>query len=80
MADESMWIERAQSAEARLATMQGNVDKSREDAIYILELFAARKQNDGSFDINFDKFIENIGREKALEVAKIIVEQYGGDA
>ncbi len=76
MSDESMWIERAQSAEAREATLKESNTRIKEDSVHILETFAARKQGDGSFKIDFEKFIENIGESGAAELRQIIDEQY----
>ena len=73
---ESDWIERAQSAEARLNTLNQQIDRIKEDSVFILNTFAARKKSDGSFDIDFKKFIANIGSESAAEIRQIIDKQY----
>ena len=76
MSEDSFLVERAQTAEAKLNTLQQTVDRIREDARTVLETFAARKQGDGSFNIDYEKFIENIGPEGAAELRQIIDEQY----
>lgn len=76
MQDDSYWVDRCQSAEARLNTLQQAQDRIKEDAVFILDTFAARKKSDGSFDIDYQKFIENIGEESAMELIDIIYEQY----
>jgi len=77
MSDDSQWIERAQSAEAKLRTLQDQVNRIKEDAQHILTVFGARKKSDGSFDIDFEKFVNNIGQGQAFEVKQIIEAQYG---
>jgi RNA binding exosome subunit len=74
--DESHWITRAQDAESKLNTLQQQVERIKEDARSILETFSARKKGNGSFDINFEKFVSNIGQESAMEIRKIIDETY----
>lgn len=76
MSDESFWVERAQSAETKLATLQANVDRVKDDAKQILDLFGARKAPDGTFSINFDKLAKNLGLEQAMELRGIIDTTY----
>lgn len=77
MQDESFWIEKAQTAEAKFNTLQQSVDRIREDARNVLETFSARKKPDGSFDIDYKKFVERLGKEGAMELKRVIDEQYG---
>jgi hypothetical protein len=77
MSGESYWVEKAQSAEAQLKTLQGNIDRIKEDARHILATFGARKQSDGSFSIDFSKLADGLGPEKALELRAVIDERYG---
>lgn len=74
---EDEWREKAQSCEARFTTIKDNQDRIQEDARTVLETFCARKKSDGSFDIDWEKFIERIGDEQASVVAEIIKEKYG---
>jgi hypothetical protein len=76
-ADENYWMERAQSAEAKQATYAGQVDRLKEKVRIVLATFGAREKSDGSFDIDYGAFVEKLGREGALEVRRIIDEQYG---
>jgi len=76
---EQMWMERAQSAEAKLSTMKEQQDRLKEDAQFILTTFGARKKSDGSFDINYQKFVDILGSEQALEVKKMIEVTYGSE-
>jgi len=74
---EVVWMERAQSCEARLSTMKDQQDRLKEDAQYILETFGARKKQDGSFDINYQKFVDMLGPEQAKAVSGMIEMTYG---
>lgn len=57
-------------------TLLQNTNRVRDDAQAILELFGARKKADGSFNIDFAKFVDNLGAEGALQVRAIIDEKY----
>lgn len=76
MADEQFWIDKAQTAEAQIATMRDQVEPLREKCRHIKETFGARERSDGSFDIDYQAFVDNLGMEAALEVRKIIDETY----
>jgi hypothetical protein len=76
MSDDSMWIERAQTAEAQLGTSQKGVERLKKKLRYVMDTFGAREQSDGSFDIDYAKFVELLGPEKSLEVREIIDETY----
>ena len=65
-----------ESCQAKLTTIQDQQDRLKEDTRYVLETFAARKKSDGSFDIDFDKFIERLGLEKWIELRAIGDEHY----
>jgi hypothetical protein len=71
------WIERAQSAEAKLAALSGSTDKLKEKVRTVTETLGARERSNGSFEIDFEKLVANLGPENALEVRRIIDEQYG---
>lgn len=75
--DEAQWRERAQSCEARYSTLEQNVDRVKEDARYVLETFCAKKKSDGSFEIDWDGFIERIGEDQSIALIQIINEKYG---
>ena len=77
MQDENYYIERMNSAEAKFNTLQESVNRIREDARNVLDTFCARKKSDGTFDINFEKFIERLGETGANELRSIIDEFYG---
>lgn len=77
MADESHWIERAQSAEAREKTLRDQIDRVKETARAVCETLGAKIRSDGGAEIDFEKFVERLGPENALAVRAIIDEKYG---
>lgn len=70
--EESQWIERAQSAEARLQTCQGNIDRLKEDVREVMETLCAKKRRDGAIDIDFEKLVQKLSLEHALELRTMI--------
>lgn len=76
MSEESMWIERAQSAEAKLATLK----QAYEPAIDRIQQFKAnlgvRERANGEIEIDFTKLVERLGPAGALELRKIIDARY----
>lgn len=76
MADESYWVERAQSAEARFKTLHDQMERIQQESRAVLETFAARKKSDGSYQIDFERFAEQIGLDGAMELRQIIDQRY----
>lgn len=76
MSDESMWIDRAQSAEARLATLKSAYEPAIEKVQQFKTNFGVKERSNGQIDIDFDKFVENLGRESAMELKTIIETHY----
>ena len=74
---ESVWIERAQSAEARLNTIKQATEPMLERIRNFKANFGIKERDSGEIDIDFDKFIENLGKENALALKDIIVKRYG---
>lgn len=60
------------SACAQRDTYKGQIERLKEDARNVLETFAARKQSDGSFVIDYDAFVSRLGVENALELRAAI--------
>jgi len=77
MSDDSFWVERAQSAEARLATLKQSLEPALERVRNFKANFGIRERDDGSIDIDYDKFIENLGAENALILKSLIQKKYG---
>jgi len=74
--NESDWIERAQSAEAKLATMQESMKSAVERVKQFKTNFGIREKSDGTIIIDFEKFARNLGVTGALELRKVIDEIY----
>ena len=72
----AFWRDKANSAEAKLGTVQDNIDRMKADAQEILALFAAKKKADGSFQIDFDKLVDRLGLEQAFELRQVIDAKY----
>lgn len=73
---ESQWMERAQSAEARLAALESNFRPALERVKMFKANFGVREHEDGAISIDFDKFVENLGEESCMELKSIIEETY----
>lgn len=76
MSDESIWIERAQSAEARIKTLKEAYEPALERVKTFKTNFGIRERDNGEISIDFDKFVKNLGQANALELRKVIDEQY----
>jgi len=82
MSDESMWIERAQSAEAKLASIKESYGPALDRVKEFKANFGVKERSDGTLVVDYDKFAGAIGIEGALELRRIIDGLYGisGDA
>ncbi len=69
---ESMWIERAQSAEASLTTCRDQTARLKEKYRAVMEALGARESSDGSIDIDFDALVKRLPIEQALELRTVI--------
>lgn len=76
MNDESFWVERAQSAEARLETLKQAYEPAISRIQAFKSTFGVREDSDGTLHINFDTFAAGIGIGGALELRRIIDEIY----
>lgn len=65
--DESEWIHRAQSAEARLATVQSATQALKDKVQLVKETLCAKERGDGMFQIDFDALAQKLSVEHALE-------------
>ena len=73
---ESMWLERAQTAEAKLKTMREAQGAAIERIKDFKANFGIRERNNGEIVIDFSKFVERLGPENSAELRKVINEQY----
>ena len=73
---EGMWMDRAQSAEAKLNTMReaqgAAIDRVRD----FKANFGIRERDNGEIVIDFQKFAERLGEDSAIELRKVIDEKY----
>ena len=73
---ESMWMDRAQSAEAKLKTLReaqgAAIDRVRD----FKANFGIRERDNGEIVIDFQKFAERLGIDGATELRKVIDEKY----
>ena len=76
MNDESVWIERAQSAEAKLATLKQALESAVERIKVFKSNFGLKERDNGEIVIDFDKFADRLGRENALLLKGIIEKKY----
>ena len=76
MSDESVWIDRAQSAEAKLKSLQQAYEPALERVKAFKANFGVKERANGEIDIDFVKLVKNLGRENAMELRRIIDEYY----
>lgn len=73
---EVMWMERAQSAEAKLATLEQAYQPALERVQHFKANFGVKESSDGTLTIDFDKLTENLGLGGCTELKAIIEEKY----
>jgi len=76
MADESYWVERAQSADAKLETYKAQMEPTKERIQAFKANMGLKERSDGSIVIDYDTFAERLGIAGALELRKVIDEKY----
>ena len=73
---ESFWVERAQTAEAQLKTLReaqgAAIDRIRD----FKANFGLRERGNGEIVIDFQKFVERLGDDNAMELRKVLDEKY----
>lgn len=74
--DEQFWINKAQTAEAKLATLKENFEPVLERVKKFKANFGIREKSDGSIDIDFEKMVERLGPEASLELKSVIDDKY----
>ena len=70
------WMERAQTAEALLITQKETLGAAIERVKDFKKNFGIREKQDGSIEIDFDKFAKNLGVDSCLELRKVIDDIY----
>ncbi len=73
---EDHWISRAQSAEAKLVTMKESLGAAIDRVKEFKTNFGIKERSNGEIVIDFDKFVENLGKDSCMELRSIIDEHY----
>ena len=73
---EDRWRERAQNAEAVNVTLKESSAAVINQYKEFKTNFGIREKQGGVIEIDFDKFVENIGFESAMELKKVIDEKH----
>ena len=73
---EAMWMDRAQSAEAKLATLKQAYEPAIERVKQFKANFGIRERDNGELVIDYQKFVERLGAQGALELRDVIDEKY----
>ena len=76
MSEDSVWIERAQSAEAKISTLTQALESAVERIKVFKSNFGLKERDNGEIVIDFDKFADRLGRENALLLKAIIEKKY----
>lgn len=74
---ESIWIDRAQSAEARLKTLKDAYEPALVRIKNFKANFGIKEGDNGEIRIDFVKFVKNLGEAGAMELRNVIDEEYG---
>lgn len=74
--DESMWIERAQTAEAKLKTLKDAYEPALDRVKQFKANFGIKERDNGEISIDFTKFANRLGKEQATELKRVIDEVY----
>ena len=73
---EDMWMDRAQTAEAKLKTLREAQGAAIDRIRGFKANFGIRERDNGEIVIDFQKFVERLGDDSANELRKIINEKY----
>jgi len=76
MDGESMWIERAQSAEAKLVALRQAYEPALDRVREFKANFGVRERSDGTIDIDFEKLVDRLGLQSAFELRALIDARY----
>lgn len=75
--DEQHWREKANSLQAQLDTLKGQMDPIIERYTTFKANMGVKEKSDGSISIDFDKFVERLGPEGWAALRKIGDEKHG---
>ena len=74
--DDSVWVSRCQSAEAKLATLKQAYEPALDRVKQFKANFGIRERDNGELVIDYQKFVERLGAQGALELRGVIDEKY----
>ena len=74
--DETHWIQRCQTAEAKFNTLQEATGPAIEKVQHFKSNFGIKERQDGEIVIDFDKFVDKLGLETCFMLREIIDERY----
>jgi len=73
-----MWIDRAQSAEAREKTLRDQMEPMKNKLRDVKAALCAKERSDGSFAIDFKALVDKLPPDQARELRQVIDEKHGG--
>ena len=76
MSDESVWMERAQTAAAKLATLRQAYEPALERVKQFKANLGIKERSNGELVIDYQKFIAGLGIQGSLELRAIIDQTY----
>lgn len=71
-----MWIDRAQSAEAKLKTQKQSFELAIERVKAFKSNFGIKERDNGEITIDYVKFVDRLGKENSAELKRVIEEKY----
>lgn len=74
---DDVWIERAQSAEARLKTLKQAYEPALERIKTFKANFGIKERDNGEIEIDFPKFVKALGADNIAVLRTVIDEEYG---
>ncbi len=74
---DQFWVNRAQSAEAKLAALKESIDPLLTRIKQFKENFGVRERSDGSIVIDFEKMVDRLGPAACLELRSVIDDKHG---
>jgi hypothetical protein len=74
---EQAWMERAQSAEGKIASLTNAVEAANERLQSAFALFGIKAKMGGAFSIDYAMLVANLGPDQCQELRKIMDEKFG---
>lgn len=74
--EDNTLISQLQAAQAKIETMKQAYEPAIEKIQAFKTAFGVKERSDGAIEIDYDKFVQNLGVEAALELRLVIDETY----